>query len=142
MAETLVQQLAALPVAERPAKKAEWIQNAVNVALAAQSATKSAYTFQRKDGAKIIIERVEYGVLDLKTNTVAPMKGKTSALWVRCSVDGTYPNGDGWYGFVNPPIQVADGTKRSVTDEFGIRSEVDNFKTDVPAALKSILGAL
>jgi hypothetical protein len=27
-------------------------------------------------------------------------------LWIRLTYNGAYPNGDGWYGFANPPLNI------------------------------------
>jgi hypothetical protein len=27
-------------------------------------------------------------------------------LWLRLTYNGKYPNGDGWYGFANPPLNT------------------------------------
>ncbi len=123
----------------RAAKKAEWIKNAIDAALAAQ---KTSYTFERKDGSKLTVEQTGYGVLDLAKNRVVPAtEGKTPSVWVRMRIDGEYENGDGWYGFTNPPIQVPDGTYKEDTDsKTGEKAQVANFKVDIPASMRRLLG--
>lgn len=143
MGLTLKEQLAELATDRaRAEKKAEWVKNAVTVALAAQKVAGRDWTFERADGKKVAVETVALGVLDLASGTVKPAEGKTSAVWIRMRVDGKYENGDGWYGFVNPPISMPDGGKDSVISAVtGERVEVETLKVDVPGVLKRLVGA-
>ncbi len=96
------------------------------------------FEFQRNN-KKIRVERVEKGILS-RGKFTRRKDGGAEPVWYKVSVDGKYLNGDGWYGFVNPPIMVADGTKRTVEDELTKEKyEVDNFKEDVFAAAKSMI---
>ncbi len=53
-------------------------------------------------------------------------------VWFKIKVDGKYINGDGWYGFVNPPIMVPDGTEREEEDPFTKEKiKVPNLKEDL-----------
>lgn len=95
-------------------------------------------SFRLKDGRTVTIEQVGFGVFDGKSFTQP--EGKIPAIWVHLNVDGKYLNGDGWYGFVNPPIMVPDGTKREVLDSItGETRLVDNFKEDLRAAAMAII---
>ena len=104
----------------------------------ARSLKRKERSFQLKDGRTVVIEDIQFGIFDGRR--FYQQEGKTPAVWFRISVDGEYLNGDGWYGFVNPPVMVPDGTKRFVVDE--ITQEglwVDNFKDDPGAALKAMI---
>ncbi len=96
--------------------------------------------FEFVDGKKNIkIEQTGKGIL--RGGKIIPrIDGGAEPVWFKVSVDGKYLNGDGWYGFVNPPIMVADGTKRIVEDELTKEKiEVDNFREDVWEATKSMI---
>ena len=96
--------------------------------------------FVRRDGKKVVIEQVACGMLDLKTNTVKPSKDKTDALWVRMSVDGKYENGDGWYGWVNPPVDVLGKKMTEIELSDGRKIKVPEPEYNPTAALREILG--
>ncbi len=92
------------------------------------------YALHTEKGQDIKIETV--GVGTLKKGKLIPGKGP---LWVQVSVGGKYVNGDGWYGFVNPPVMVPDGTTKEVQLEDGKKIEVQNLKEDVREAAKLII---
>lgn len=61
--------------------------------------------------------------------------GGVDPVWFKVTVDGAYLNGDGWYGYSNPPVMVADGTYHDEVDELtGQTIQVANYKTDPLAA--------
>jgi len=124
----------------RAEEKARMHKEMLEALVGAQKKVGRNYVFELEDGRKVEIEQVGYGALDTLTGTVREIPGRTGSLWVRLRVDGKYTNGDGWYGFTNPPLKVPDGTKREEADPItGVRRQVDNFKTDVRAALLAML---
>ena len=104
------------------------------------SAIASGFTETKLTDAKgrnIVIEHKGIGVL---RNGKIVNSESTGAIWYRISVDGKYLNGDGWYGFVNPPIKVSDGTKTTIINEVTKEEMlIDNFKEDITAAAKSMI---
>lgn len=76
--------------------------------------------------------------------TVTGAERVGNALWFTCSAtrDGSPVDlGEGRFGFVNPPLQVPDGTSSDVTDPAtGQTLKVANFKISVLDALKGFLG--
>lgn len=119
---------------ERAAIKAGRIHALVDAAIAAAAAKNKQYTFTLRDGRKVTVEAVRLGILKRDSTGVIVFEPRTDGgadpVWFRVSLDGRYPNGDGWYGFVNPPILVPDGT---FTDGR------PNFKEDLIAAAQTIL---
>lgn len=103
---------------ERAELKAQWYLDTVQKAAIQQQLQKRDFTFELSDGSKVHVEQVGFGVLDPRTNAVVPTPGKTSALWVRVRVNGEYPNGDGWYGFANPPVAERPALSDSDQPEF------------------------
>jgi hypothetical protein len=70
----------------------------------AQLKVKALHNAYVKNPIKIdglVIEQEGIGLID----------GKSDTLWFRISVNGKYLNGDGWYGFRNPPIMVRTDKK-------------------------------
>ena len=100
---------------------------------------KGYFSFKDKKGRSIVIEQAGKGVM-IPTG-ISPRSDKgAEPVWFKVSVDGKYLNGDGWYGFVNPPMRVPDGTFREVYDEFAERTVlVPNTKEDVLEATKVII---
>lgn len=133
----IARQLSGKNAAERAQIKAETHKKALDDAL---KQSKGKWAFALSDGRRVVVERVGLGVLNAHSDTVAPRKdGGADPVWVRLTVDGQYPNGDGWYGFVNPPVKVPDGTTREATDESGKSMTVANFKEDPEQAFKAML---
>jgi hypothetical protein len=96
------------------------------------------FEFQRNN-KKIRIEQVEIGIMK-KKGIFENAKIGAAPIWFKISVDGKYLNGDGWYGFVNPPVMVPDGTQREVTDELTKeKTFVDNFVENVWEATKEMI---
>lgn len=134
----LMEQLNEMPPAQRRNAKAELV---VQYALAEQAkGGKDGWNWYDAKGRHIVVEKIALGVLvDDRNDIVRPAKdGETATMWYKVSVDGKYPNGDGWYGVTNPPTMIADGTKREVTDELtGKKLMVDNMILDPLAAARA-----
>lgn len=58
---------------------------------------------------------------------------------VRAKKNGQYVFVDNPFYFVNPPILVPDGTKKTIVNRVGQVVQVDNFKEDLVEALKEIV---
>ena len=105
-------------------------KDAIKAALDNILALSNAWEFEDNKKRKVVIEQVKTEIL----------KGRANPIWFKISVNGKYLNGDGWYGFVNPPIMVASGTKSQIIDELsGEKFLVDNFQEDILMATKSII---
>ena len=134
----LSRQLSGKNTAERARIKAEAHKSILDSALLEG---KGKWAFTLGDGRRVVVERVELGTLDARSGIVTPRKdGGADPIWVRLTVDGKRPNGDGWYGFVNPPACVPDGTTREETDPAtGETLMVENTKEDIGAAFVQML---
>jgi hypothetical protein len=94
-------------------------------------AAKLPLEWSDSQGRRILIERVEMG----EHCGTYIRQCNNSVVWFKLSVGGTYLNGDGWYGYPNPPIMVEDGTYHDEVDELtGQTVQVPNFKVDPLAA--------
>lgn len=61
--------------------------------------------------------------------------GGVDPVWFKLTVDGVHLNGDGWYGYSNPPVMVQDGTYHDEADELtGSIMQIPNYKLDPLAA--------
>jgi len=96
------------------------------------------YEFEDERNRKLIIEHAEKGILKNGLFTKRT-DGGAEPVWFKVSVDGKYLNGDGWYGFINPPILVPDGTKRIIKDMNNNDIETENFKEDLENVIKLLL---
>lgn len=109
-----------------------------NPPLILKSEKQGMLKFIDSKGRTLIVEDMSIGKLTpqgfIRSEKIA------NPVWFKVSVDGEYLNGDGWYGFVNPPIMVADGTYHEEYDELlGEYIKVQNFKEDIVSATKSII---
>lgn len=72
------------------------------------------------DGRTAQIERCETGRIrkgkDSDTWSIRPRVDGADQLWLLISVGGRYLNGDGWYGFHNPPVRVHGQDKDDPTE--------------------------
>jgi hypothetical protein len=109
--------------------------NAIYDKVQSLSTTKQ-WSFKDPKGRTVKIEKS--GIGELIGDTVVLSLKKTSPIWFKISVDGKYLNGDGWYGFVNPPIMIPDGTF-STTQKRDEKLTVSNFKEDILEATKQII---
>ena len=97
-----------------------------------------AYTFKDVKNRVFYIETAEKGIL--KNGKIEKRTdGGSEPIWFRVSVNGKYLNGDGWYGFVNPPLNVPDGTTRTIKDSRNNDIELKNYKEDIEEALLQML---
>ena len=96
------------------------------------------YEFEDERNRKLIIEHAEKGILKNGLFTKRT-DGGAEPVWFRVSVNGKYLNGDGWYGFVNPPLNVPDGTTRTIKDSRNNDIELKNYKEDIEEALLQML---
>lgn len=120
---------------EKATIKAQAIYNAIDNL----KANKKTYTFTDGKGRKLTIEDIRLGQLTAKGFRTLP-ELIAVPIWLKISADGKYLNGDGWYGFVNPPIMTSDGTTREEIDAItGEVIMVDNFKEDIVTVIKNIL---
>jgi hypothetical protein len=122
----IAEQLVGKSDSARATLKAEAIKTVVD---AAMGKTGTKWKFTLKDGRGVTVEAVRMGLLSIDEPTkivtfARRTDGGADPIWVKLSVDGKYLNGDGWYGFVNPPILVPDGPSA--------------FKEDLVAAAKTI----
>ena len=98
---------------------------------------KKRYSFIDNLGRNIEIEAVGKGVI-VNGKIIKLKKGIVEPLWIKANVNGKYLNGDGWYGFINPPIMVPDGTKTTFIEN-DIEIQKDNFKEDLEESIKQML---
>ena len=128
---------------ERAALKAAYVYDTAQVAISTADKAKGEYTFALRDKRKVVIEQARLGVALRDPTGILVFKPRTDGganpVWFRVSVDGRYLNGDGWYGFVNPPVMVPDGTTEKVEAPDGTMYEYPRFKEDPGAALQIAL---
>jgi len=97
---------------------------------------KEPYSFKSSSGRKIEVLLCDVGMV--KKNKM--IKDITSdIIWMRIKTDGKYDNGDGWYGFKNPPVLVPDGTKKEVIMPDGKKEYLDNFAENLEEALRQMI---
>jgi len=125
----LADQLIGKSATERAQLKAVAHYDSLSSLVAAAAKKRKRFSFVLKDGRTVEIEQVGLGRLDTKKGTITRRDdGGADPLWVRLNVDGKYPNGDGWYGFVNPPVLAPDGPEQLRT-----------FREDIAAATLTII---
>lgn len=67
------------------------------------------------------------------------IEGDMLKVVVEATFKGKTVNVDNPLYYKNPPILVPDGTKQSVTNNFGVTYEIDNFKEDPVESFKKII---
>ena len=140
---SISEQLVGKTSTEKAQLKAAAIYGVLNTAITAAVSKNKSYTFLLLDGRVVKVEAVRLGVLGWTEGVItftSRTDGGANPIWVKVSVNGDYLNGDGWYGFQNPPIMVLDGTTTEVTNPISgqmfLRS---NVKEDLVLAAKTMV---
>jgi hypothetical protein len=128
-----------------PLRKSRMKAIALNTELenATELIPEGRLSFSLSDGSNVTIE--EYGIGELVETPYGMsverrQDSSSESLWVRINIDGSYPNGDGWYGFTNPPIRVPDGTSSDVIEPLsGTIMSVPVYKEDLLLSIKTII---
>lgn len=110
-------------------EKAQIIKDAVDTL-----GTMLPLEWHNSQGKLITILQTGIGILN-KGIIYPRSDGGEEPVWFRVSIDGILFGGDGWCGYQNPPISVADGTYHDEVDEItGEIIQISNYKIDPLAA--------